>query len=353
MRFFKFSIIIIKGGLFIKTPVVSIDINKLSYNARFLKEFYKSKGIEIVAVLKGVSGNTTIAKIIHEQGISILSDTNVQNLKKFKELSKGIQCMMMRTPAKSEIEDVVSYTDISLNTEIDIIKLLSDESKRQGKIHQIILMIELGDLREGILPKNLMAYITRILTFENVEIVGIGTNFACFNNQNPSDEAMKHLSDLGHQIEFLFNLKLKYISGGNSTMYSWVKNTKDTYRINQVRLGESILCGTNPLDNLPIEGMHQDVFELFTEVIEAKQKGKQVVQNSYLKRLILNIGRQDTDVSGLTSNNHVEIVNFSSNHIAAITKDETIGLGSRISFRMNYESMMSSMTSPNVYKSYK
>lgn len=306
-----------------------------------------------MAVLKGVSGDTTIAKIIHEQGISILSDTNVQNLRKYKELSSAILCMMMRSPAKSEIEDVISYADISMNTEIEIIELLSHESKRQNKVHQIILMIELGDLREGILTKNLMTYVSQIINLDNIKIVGLGTNFACFNNSNPSDEAMKHLSDLANQIENLFNINLKWISGGNSTLYNWVKNSDDYYRINQVRLGESILCGMDPLGNLPIEGMHQDVFELILEVIEAKQKGKQVIQNNYKKRLILNIGKQDTHVSGLSTNANIEIVNFSSNHLAAITKDDSVGLGSKISFQMNYESMMSSMTSPNVYKIYK
>lgn len=342
-----------KGGFCIKTPSICIDCAKLAYNTRFLKNFYQRKGIDIVAVLKGVSGDTIIAKIIHDQGVSILSDTNVQNLRKYKEQLRGVLCMMMRTPAKSEVEEVISYADISMNTELEIIELLSFESKKQKKVHHIILMIELGDLREGILTKNLMSYVSQIMKYENIKIVGIGTNFGCFNNSNPSDEAMKHLSDLAHQIENRFNLNLKWISGGNSSIYNWVKNSDSNYRVNQVRLGESILCGIDPLENRPIEGMYQDVFELEVEVIEAKRKGKQVIHNNYSKRLILNIGKQDTFVSGLSTKAKIEVVNFSSNHIAAITKEESIGVGSNISFCMNYESIVSSMTSPNVYKIYK
>lgn len=129
-------------------------------------------------------------------------------------------------------------------------------------------------------------------------------------------------------------------------------NAKDTYRINQVRIGESILCGTNPLVNKAIPELFQDTFTLFLEVIEAKIKGKHIHPIEQYRRLILNIGHQDTSVLGLTPLSELEIMNHSSNHLAALTSDQAIHVGNLIEFGMDYNAMMRTMTSPNVTKIY-
>jgi predicted amino acid racemase len=50
---------------------------------------------------------------------------------------------------------VVRSADISLNTELDTLKKLSYYAKASNKNHQVIVMVELGDLREGVLPIDL------------------------------------------------------------------------------------------------------------------------------------------------------------------------------------------------------
>lgn len=119
-----------------------------------------------------------------------------------------------------------------------------------------------------------------------------------------------------------------------------------------MRIGEAILCGVNPLDNKIIPELFQDTFTLFLEVVESKLKGKQSSEVNRLKRILLNIGKQDTLVMGLKTLANLKIVNYSSNHLAPTTSDQTIGLGSFIEFSMDYGAMMTSMTSPNVYKYY-
>lgn len=335
-----------------RTPAIKINCDKITYNANYLRDFYNKKGIETVVVLKGVSGDEVIAQVLIDEGYKILADTNIQNLKRYKEMSDKVQCMMMRTPAMTEIEDVIKYADISLNTEVEVVQALSQKAIDLNRTHDIILMVELGDLREGILPVNLLNFITRIYHLENIRIVGIGSNFACFNNSDPTDIAMKQLSDLADLVEKTFDLTLRWISGGNSSNYNWVLNTENVYRINQVRIGESILCGMNPIDNQIIPDLYQDAFTLLLEVIESKYKGIQDNKAIKNKRMILNIGKQDTYVTGLKSILNYKIVDFSSNHLAISSNDVNVKLGSFIEFSMDYIAMMRSMTSPNVYKYY-
>ncbi len=50
---------------------------------------------------------------------------------------------------KSQAEDVVRYADISLNSELETISALGAEAVKQNKVHNVVLMADLGDLREG------------------------------------------------------------------------------------------------------------------------------------------------------------------------------------------------------------
>jgi predicted amino acid racemase len=336
----------------LRTPAVRIDCQKIVFNALYLKRFYEHKGIQIVSVLKGASGDEVIAKALIDQGFDLLGDSNIYNLKRYKHLDANVKCMLMRSPALSEIEDVVQYADISLNSEVEVITALSNKAIEMNIHHDVILMLELGDMREGILPDNLILFISKIIDLKNIHIVGLGSNFNCFNNGIPTDEAMKQLSQLADLVEQTFNIQLKWVSGGNSANYDWVLNTKDTYRINQVRIGESILCGTNPLVNQAIPELFQDTFTLFLEVIEAKIKGKRIHPIEQYRRLILNIGHQDTSVQGLIPLSKIEIMNHSSNHLAALTSDLDIHVGNLVEFGMDYIAMMRTMTSPNVVKVY-
>ncbi len=336
----------------LRTPAIRVNYEKILFNAHNLKKFYGDKGIQLVTVLKAVSGDEVIAKMLLEQGFNFLGDTNINNLKRFKEISDQVECMMLRTPALSEIEDVIRFADISLNSEKEVIQALSVEAVKLNKVHDIILMVELGDMREGILPVNLIQFIENIIVLKNIKIVGIGSNFACFNNRIPSDATMKQLSELADLVEMTFDIKLKWVSGGNSANYDWVMNTNETYRINQIRLGESILCGINPLGNKIIPGLFQDAFTLLLEVVESKLKGSHLSKENKHKRILMNIGKQDALISGLSTKHKLKIVNHSSNHLAAMTIDQDIKLGSLISFSMNYDAMVTSMTSPNVFKYY-
>ena len=83
----------------------------------------------------------------------------------------------------SEVERVVEFADVSLNTEISVIRLLADQVTKRGKTHRVILMIELGDLREGILPSDLEPVVKETLGMQGVKLAGVGTNLACFGGE--------------------------------------------------------------------------------------------------------------------------------------------------------------------------
>jgi len=350
-----------------KTPSIEINLGKIAHNVKKLKELYGSKGIDVIGVTKVVCGDPSVAKVLVKSGINILADSRIENIVKMHDADIHAQFLLLRTPL-SKSESVVKYTDISLNSELSVIKELSKYAVKQGITHKIILMVELGDLREGFMPADLEKTVNEVIGLKGIKLAGIGTNLACFGGIKPNDEKMGYLSSLAKDIEKKFGLTLEFVSGGNSANYDWFISTKDVGRINNLRLGESIFLGRETLERKIINGLFTGAFTLIAEVIESKIKPSlpygDVCQDAFgnipkfpdlglIRRAILGIGLQDVLVSGLTPVSDIDILGASSDHIIINTKQSEIKVGDTVEFNLNYGALLSAMTSPYIIKIYK
>jgi len=350
-----------------KTPRIEINLGKIAHNAKKLKELYGSKGINVIGVTKVVCGDSDIADVLVKSGINILADSRIENIIKMRDADIHAKYLLLRT-SLSQSELVVKYANISLNSELSIIKELSKYAEEQGIIHKIILMVELGDLREGIMPSDLENIVNKVIGLKGIKLAGIGTNLACFGGIKPNDEKMEYLSSIAKDIEKKFGLILEYVSGGNSANYDWFISTKNVGKINNLRLGESLFLGCETLDRKPIPGLYTDAFTLIAEVIESKIKPSlpngNVYQDAFgntpkfidrglMNRVLLGIGLQDVLVSGLTPLLDIDILGASSDHIIVDTKQTDLKVGNTIEFNLNYGALLSAMTSPYINKKYK
>lgn len=349
------------------SPRIQIDLEKIAHNAKILKELYGAKGIEVIGVTKSVCGDPAIAEIFVNSGISTLADSRIENIKRMRSAGIQAEFFLLRTPSLSQVDEVVKYADLSLNTELSVIKRLSECAIENHSIHKIILMVELGDLREGIMPSDLDATVKEVLGLKGIKLVGIGSNLACYGAIKPDEEKMQQLSALAIDIEDRFGLTLSYVSGGNSANYSWFSSTNDTGRVNNLRLGESILLGCETLQRKAIPGLFTDAFTLIAEVIESKMKPSEpygeVCMDAFgnvpsfqdfglIKRAILNIGIQDVQVSGLNPRLDNEILGASSDHMIITTKKTELKIGDEVEFDLNYGALLSAMISPYVFKKH-
>lgn len=348
------------------TPEISIDLDKIAHNVRTLKKLYNTRGIAITGVTKVMSGNTRLAKILVENGLGILADSRMTNIKKM--WCDGVQAkfILLRT-LLSEVEEVVKYTDISLNSELSIIRALSKAAKKTKSTHQIILMVELGDLREGIMPIKLNHVVRTVLKLQGIKLVGIGTNLACFAGVKPNERKMRQLSSIANDLEKKFNITLPIISGGNSANYNWFMSSPNLGRINHLRLGESIFLGCEPLNKDPISELFTNAFTLHAEVIESGvkpstpygEKGLDAFGNKpefescgAIQRAILAIGKQDVSTEGLTPPIGITILGANSDHLILNTHKMSLKVGDKVAFDLNYGSLLSAMHSNTVTKNY-
>jgi predicted amino acid racemase len=346
---------------------VEIDLDKLGNNVEVLLNLYRSKKISIMGVTKGVCGIPEIAQVLVNNGIRILADSKIANLKKMREAKIKAEFVLLRTPSLREVNQVIKYADISINTEIAVIKSLSSAAMSYNIQHKIILMVDMGDLREGILPADLDGFIHEVLQLPGITIVGIGANFACLGGVKPTEEKMNSLSLLATHIEEEFLLPLTYVSGGNSANYNWFMASENVGTINNLRIGESIILGRETLDRKRIPNLYTNAFTFVAEVIESKIKASfpegETGQNAFgvstqfrdrgqIRRVILGVGRQDVLVSGLTPRLDIEILGSSSDHTVIDAKGTDLKVGDEVAFDLNYGALLSVMSSPFVAKKY-
>lgn len=348
-------------------PRIDVDYNKLKHNASRMVTQYKKIGIDIAAVTKGFCAIPEIAQAIYEGGVKYFADSRIENLIKLKDFQ--IDKILLRLPMISQVDEVVKYADISLNSELETIIALNDAASKVNKVHQIILMIDLGDLREGYFDHDeIVTVCNELKILKNIKVIGVGTNLTCYGGVIPNEENLGRLVKLGKLIENLLDTKLEIISGGNSSSVYLLEKGIVIEGINQLRIGEAILLGTESAYGEDLPGNYQDVFTLFAEIIEIKEKpsipigeiGRDAFGNvpvftdkGIRKRAILAVGKQDFGTHKIEPiDKSIEILGSSSDHLIVDITDckRNLKVGDELAFKVGYGAMLALMTSEYVNK---
>jgi ornithine racemase len=250
---------------------------------------------------------------------------------------------------------------------MSVIRLLARHASQHDRIHQVILMIELGDLREGILPCDIEPLVEEVMSLQGVKLIGLGTNLACFGGVRPTEANMQELSAMAGNLQQQYGITFEIVSGGNSANYQWFVSTPDIGLINHLRIGEAILLGCETLTRERIPGLYTDAFTLVAEVVELKTKPSQpcgeIAQDAFghvhvckgkgnMERAILALGRQDVDSSAIKPRIQADILGASSDHLILDASDLGLEVGAEVRFDVGYSALLRAMTSPYVEKMY-
>ncbi len=349
-----------------KYPSLNIDVKKLEHNTRILVEKCSKYNISIAAVSKVFCGLPDLVEALMKGGATYIADSRIENFKRMKHLN--VTKMLLRIPMLSQVDDIIDHVDISLNSEYTVIKALSDAALKKGKVHDIIFMVDLGDLREGVWMDDAVEYIGRLLDLKGINIKGIGANLTCYGAVIPKEDNLSKLLSIAKKIEDKYKLKLDIISGGNSSSLYLVENGNIPKGINNLRLGESIVLGNETAYGGRIEGSYNDCFTFSAEIVELKEKpsipigeigvdafGEKptFVDKGIRKRAIVAAGKQDVKVDGLTPiDEKLNILGASSDHmiIDVTDSDADYKIGDKIDFLLDYGALLSLSTSEYVTK---
>ena len=347
-------------------PAVHVYVQRIAENARRMTALCAAQGIHPSVVTKVCAGYRPVAEALTRAGITDLCESRLENARAFAGL--GASFCLIREPMISEADAVVRHFSASLNSERAVLKALDEAAGRAGVRHGVLLMAEIGDLREGALKPELLELAKGFPAWKNLDFLGIGANLSCYGGIIPSAENMADLVALAEAVEQETGLVVSTISGGNSSSLKMLLAEELPPRINHLRLGESVFLGNIPCFEEPLPGFHRDNFILEAEIVELKEKpsvpwGTSLVDSfghavtvedrGVRKRAIAAIGKQDLDLDGTTPlDPGISILGGSSDHLLLdVTDAETpLAVGDSVQFSLNYAATLRVMTSPYVKK---
>lgn len=350
---------------------IVLNRKKLQHNYQYLDRIFKENDIEWGIVSKVFCGSKTYLREIISLGIRQICDSRITNLKIIKSIAPSIETVFIKPAAKRYISSVVKYADVSFNTEYETIKMLSDEAVRQNKLHKIIIMIELGELREGVMREDFVDFYAKVFKLPNIEVVGIGTNLTCMYGVLPNQDKLVQLCLYEQLIEAKFNKSIPYISGGTSVTIPLIAKGLLPKGINHFRVGETLFLGTDVYNYQPNPNLNQDIFKLYAEIVELREKpmvpdgdlGHNVTgdelsfdvnsHNETSYRAIIDVGLLDVEPNHIfpTSKN-IKIVGYSSDMMVVDLGEDykQYKVGSLIEFNLNYMGILRVMNCDYVDK---
>lgn len=268
-------------------PELVIDKGKLADNIREVTARCRARGISVAGVVKGMNGLPELIKVYAGSDVEMIGSSRIEQIKDAVEIGKADPAlrkptMMIRIPMLSEVPEIVKYCDYSLESEDAVLRALNEEVLRQtesgddtGKKHKVILMAEMGDLREGYVGDDLVRAAVMVeRDLDGLELAGIGMNVGCYGSILPTREKLDEFVQKAEAVEKAIGRKLDIISGGATSTLMRVLDGNIPERINHLRIGEGILLAHDlPLFyGCDMSFLHQDVFRLRMEVVEVKLK---------------------------------------------------------------------------------
>ena len=357
-------------------PVLDVNLTAVSTNARVLCNICASNNISVAGIIKFSDGDLQIAKAYRDGGCAQIGVSRAKHLKALKETFPDTETLLTRSPTRADMEACARYADLTLIADEGVLTVLDAEAAKWNTCPGVILMLDVGDLREGVDNiADLVALAKLCERLPHLNLRGVGTNLACMNGVLPSWENLTFLVEGAEAVEDAIGRKLEIISGGSSINLLLLKDGISTMpsRINHLRIGGSI---ANPMNirmnrGVTFPGLREDTMVLTAEIIEIQEKasapkqastknwaGQSVVREDKGRRLraILALGSQDVgDAATLIPlDSGVEIVGCSSDHTIVDVTDSKVTRksGDTLSFKVRYANMLYAFSGDHVSIAY-
>ena len=360
-------------------PQLVIDKGKLAHNIKEVTARCAEKGISVAGVIKGMNGLPELIKVYAASDVSMIASSRIEQLRDAVEIGEADPVLkkptlMIRIPMLSEVPEIVKYCDYSLESEEEVLRALSDEALSQGKRHKVILMAEMGDLREGFVGDDLVKAALMVENeLDGLYLAGVGMNVGCYGSILPTKEKLEEFVARAEQVEAAIGRKLDIISGGATSSLMRVLDDNIPERINHLRIGEAILLARDlPLFyGCDLSFLSQDIFRLEMEIVELKNKptypsgtiGRDAFghEPEYIDRgnrmhAILAGGKVDygSEDEIFPIDSGIKIIGASSDHTLLDVEDseKELKVGDILTFEIDYASMVFVTASRNINIKY-
>lgn len=248
------------------------DLTKVRRNLDTALDFCRARGLTLLPVTKLFQSRPDLLKAIDHPALHQVADVNSANLVRL-DPRRQTGRVLLRPRRQDAAATAAGATRVFLSDPDLALRLSQARQSQKAKtpLH-VTLMIEAGDLRDGVPLEQVPEVADQIARLPGLELTGLGLNLGCLHGALPSPGGLDRVAQTLRRAREKTGLPLPELSLGGTVTWDFLKQQNLPPEFTELRLGEAFLFGWNTSLRSPVPEMEAGVFRLDLEVLEVWTK---------------------------------------------------------------------------------
>lgn len=347
-------------------PTLTIDLDAVAENTRRLAASLGDR-FSLCGVTKCLDGEPLVGQALLAGGCAGLADSRLPALERLAAAGLG-PLTLIRAPQMEELERTVRVADRVLLCDPAAARVLGEHAGRRasGRPVGILLTVDLGDRREGVLPEEAPAAARAIAALPGVHLAGVSVNFACLSGQLPTQVLFHQAEDVLAGVAELCAAE-PVLSLGGTCVVQHLDGYVPRFAT-EIRSGGGPLYGYDFVSGAGIAGLERTDPVLTAVVLECRRKPPAPQGAGGLDAFghvpdaclpgedawyaMLAVGRRDMEPQGLRPLLPGAYLAGATSDVSVLISPEPLRPGDEVEFAIDYDALVRAVTSPFVAVEY-
>jgi predicted amino acid racemase len=251
---------------------LSFRLGPLRSNLDRIAEFCGRRGLKFLPVTKVIQSRPDLLAALGHPVLARVADVHPENLAKLDPTLHPDRVILR--PNHSGAAAAARHATRVFLSDPRLGQVLgrARQGLWPGKPLEVMVMVEGGDLRDGV-PWEALPEVIRILAAEpGLSVEGLGVNFGCLAGAVPDAAALDRLADGLAQTRKATGHPLREFSLGGTVFWDHLRDHAIPGEFTELRVGEAAFFGWNTSLGSSIPELDPDVFRMDLEVLEVWEK---------------------------------------------------------------------------------
>lgn len=250
---------------------LTVNLSALRSNLVRVVQFCEARNLDLLLVTKVVQSRGSILSALGE-GTRRVADVHASNFEALDPQRHPVRAILR--PTFGDATTVARLATRVFVSDPRLARVLGEarEALVPGHPLEVILMVETGDLRDGIPWDDLPGVVRSLAAVPGLDLRGLGTNLGCLAGAVPDQASLTRMADHLNSVRRQTGHPLPEFSLGGTVFWDVLEKGPIPPEFTELRIGEAVFFGWNTSLGGPVRGLSPSVFRIDLEVLEAWDK---------------------------------------------------------------------------------